>query len=212
MNLESLSASFTNQFITIMILHLFAVMSPGPDFAVVTKQSFAFGRKYALITSLGIGVGILFHVIYCIVGVGLLLSTNKYLFNFFKIIGSLYLFYNGFNAIFYSSSNNIDNNNNSKYETFKKSFLLGFITNVFNPKATLFFLSLFTLIIDANTSLSVQIFYGFWMSFITILWFCIVSYFFTTYLSKIFIKKYSKLINRIMGIILVIVSLNILIY
>jgi len=199
-----------------MLIHLFAVMSPGPDFAIVTRQSFVLGRKYALMSSLGISIGILIHMIYCIVGVGYFLKTNQYLFNIFKIIGSLYLFYNGLKSFFQSNisikKNSNNKFNNNKYKSLMKSFLLGFITNVFNPKATLFFLALFAVLIDSNTPLLVMIFYGFWMTIVTGLWFCLVSYFFTSYLSKIFIDKYSILINKIMGIILMFISLKILLY
>ena len=91
-------------------------------------------------------------------------------------------------------------------------FLLGFITNVFNPKATLFFLSLFTVVIDVNTPIFVKIFYGFWMSSITGLWFLFVSFIFTSSLSKIFISRFSGLIDKIMGFILIIISVKILLF
>ena len=42
------------EFITVVILHMFAVMSPGPDFALVTRQSIRYGRKVALLNSAGI--------------------------------------------------------------------------------------------------------------------------------------------------------------
>ena len=215
MNLELIFTSFPNQFISIVLIHFFAVISPGPDFAIVTKQSFAYGRKYALMTTLGISVGIVIHMIYCIVGVGYLLSTNLKLFNFFKIIGSLYLFYNGLKSLLKSNINVVvDANsiNNQNYESLKKSFFLGFVTNVFNPKATLFFLALFAMLVNSNTSMYVQVLYGLWMIIITGLWFCLVSYFFTSHLSRIYINKYSKLINKIMGIILMFISLRILLY
>ena len=88
-----------------------------------------------------------------------------------------------------------------------KSFILGFVTNVFNPKATLFFLSLFTLVIDSNTPLSFQLFYGSWMTIITGVWFCIVSIFFTSEYTERFITKYAVHINRLMGVILIFISI-----
>ena len=94
----------------------------------------------------------------------------------------------------------------------KKSFILGFATNVLNPKATLFFLSLFSILIDETTPLSVQIFYGFWMVITTGLWFCLVSIFFTSNFSKIFISKYTILIDKIMGIVLVYISIKLIFF
>ena len=49
------------EFFTVVVLHMFAVMSPGPDFFLVSRQSIRHGRKIALWTAGGIGTGILFH-------------------------------------------------------------------------------------------------------------------------------------------------------
>ena len=46
------------EFFTIVILHLFAVASPGPDFVLITRQCFKYGRRSAIWTSLGISIGI----------------------------------------------------------------------------------------------------------------------------------------------------------
>jgi len=194
-----------------MIVHLLAVMSPGPDFTVVLKQSFSNGRLSAIFTSLGIAVGILLHVLFCIFGIAYIITTTPLLFKIFKFIGVMYLFYIGFKSFFNSSYNNtIYDNMIVNREAYYKSFLLGFITNVFNPKATMFFLSLFTLIIDASTPIIIKISYGAWMSIITGAWFCLVSILFTSSFSKIFIRKYSTLIDKIMGIILMFISIRIL--
>ena len=194
-----------------MIVHLLAVMSPGPDFTVVLKQSFSNGRLSAIFTSLGIAVGILLHVLFCIIGIAYVITTTPFLFQIFKYIGVFYLFYIGFKSFFNLSYNDsIYDNATIKRKTYYKSFLLGLITNVFNPKATIFFLSLFTLIIDISTPIILKISYGVWMSIITGVWFCLVSIFFTSSFSKIFIRKYSALIDKIMGIILMIISIRIL--
>ena len=66
-----------NQFLVIALAHLLAVISPGPDFALITRQSFLYGRTSSIYTSLGIASGILVHVSYCIVGLNFLL-TNVY--------------------------------------------------------------------------------------------------------------------------------------
>ena len=149
------------------------------------------------------------HVFFCIFGIAYIITTTPFLFKFFKYAGVLYLFYIGFKSFFISSG--YDNEDVIvDTETYYKSFLLGFLTNIFNPKATLFFLSLFTIIIDISTPIIIKISYGIWMSVITGVWFCLVSLFFTSTFSKIFIRKYSTLIDKIMGIILMILSIRML--
>ena len=69
----------------IAIIHVFAVMSPGPDFALIIRQSLSYGRKISIITSIGIGTGILFHILYCVIGLGMIISKYSYIFNLIKI-------------------------------------------------------------------------------------------------------------------------------
>ena len=83
------------QFISIATIHLFAVMSPGPDFIIIVRQSISSGRRSALMTSLGIGAGILMHITLCIFGLGMIIKESGLLFKVIQIIGSLYLAYLG---------------------------------------------------------------------------------------------------------------------
>ena len=195
------------QFISILLIHLFAVVSPGPDFAIVVNQSTKYGRKSGILASIGIAFGIIGHVFYCIIGVGFLISQNIFIFNIIKIVGAIYLCYLGVNSFKKTETTHIENTV-SNY--FKNPFFIGLVTNLLNPKATLFFISLFALVIDINTSIYLQIFYGIWMSVITGLWFCLVSLLISSYYLKIFINKYSVLVDRIMGIILILISMKII--
>ena len=198
------------QFISIILIHLFAVISPGPDFAIVTHRSIKYGRKSGFITSIGIGFGILIHVIYCILGIGYIISQNSFLFNFLKILGAIYICFLGINSFKYSTANLSEMSESKISQFFDNSFIIGLVTNIFNPKATLFFISLFALVIEHNTSVTTQLLYGAWMSLVTSFWFCLVSYLISSYYLKIFINKYSILINRVMGVILIIISFKLI--
>jgi len=198
------------QFISVILIHLFAVISPGPDFAIITHRSIKYGRKSGFITSIGIGFGILVHVFYCILGIGYIISQNILLFNILKILGAVYICFLGINSFKYSATNLSKIPDSRISHFFDNSFIIGFLTNIFNPKATLFFISLFSLIVEYNTPFAIQLFYGFWMSLVTCSWFCLVSYFISSYYLKIFINKYSILINKVMGVILILVSFKLL--
>ena len=120
-----------------MIIHLLAVISPGPDFAIVIRQCFKYGRNAAIYTSLGIASGITIHILYCIVGFSFL-SSNEFILKIFKIIGTFYLCFIGIISIIKSNDSkmiNLQDNEKEKIynNLYKKSFVLGFITNVFNP-------------------------------------------------------------------------------
>ena len=198
------------QFISIATIHLFAVMSPGPDFIIIVRQSISSGRRSALMTSLGIGIGILMHITLCIFGLGMIIKESDLLFKVIQIIGCLYLTYLGIISI--KSKNPVANseyNNEFNFNTFE-SFKLGFLTNVLNPKATLFFLSLYVLIISNNTPLEFQILFGLWMSFATGLWFAFLSLILTNKSILAKIEFMSTKIQRITGVILIIFSIKLL--
>ncbi len=200
------------EFLTVASLHLFAVASPGPDFALVIRQCFRYGKRSAIWTSLGISVGILFHVSLSLIGLGLLITYQPSIFNGLKILASLYILYLGVVSIFNKSILDLDKKKKSSTTLYFRSFLSGLITNTLNPKAFLFFITVFTLVISPSTSQILQGIYGLYMSLATFLWFAMISIIFT---NKSMTYKYVDFlpwIERIMGFILVIISIQILFY
>ena len=198
------------EFFTVALLHFFAVSSPGPDFILVTRQAIKLGRKAAIYTSLGIGIGILIHSLAAITGLTLLISSNPYLFLCMKLAASLYLFYLGLMSIIQTSEtgNDIATRDSSELN----SFLIGFITNVLNPKAIIFFVTLFSIVLNNSTSAALLTFYGLYMSAATFLWFLLISYVFT---NKNLIGKYFYVLpafEKIIGILLIIIASQIFIY
>ena len=200
------------EFLTVASLHLFAVASPGPDFALVIRQCFRYGKKSAIWTSLGISVGILFHVSLSLIGLGLIITYQPSIFNGLKILASLYILYLGVVSIFNKSILHLDKKKKSSTTLYLRCFLSGLITNTLNPKAFLFFITVFTLVISPSTSQILQGIYGLYMSLAPFLWFAMISIIFT---NKSMTYKYVDFlpwIERIMGFILVIISIQILFY
>ena len=72
-------------FIQIILLHLFAVASPGPDFILVARQSLRYGTKNAIWSSLGIAIGILFHVLFAMLGINILLAYQESFFLIYQL-------------------------------------------------------------------------------------------------------------------------------
>ena len=207
-----------NQFLVVIIAHLLAVVSPGPDFILVSRQAFLYGRIPAIFTSIGISLGILFHITYCILGLGYILSEFESLLFFLKVSCSIYLAYLGFLSIFTKTHSNkiISNKTNLRKRVFisnYKSFKIGFITNILNIKATFFFISLYSFILNSDSDLSLpyQLAYGIWMIFITGFWFILVSLFLTNSVFEKAIQKYYFLINKIMGVVLIYISIKLVI-
>lgn len=192
---------YLTEFLTIAIVHFFAVASPGPDFAIVVKQSLVHGKKTALWTSLGVGIGILVHVTYSLFGIGLIISQSIIAFTILKILGAGYLIYIGLKSVQEKPPKDIDlvDYDQKGSPSALASFKIGFLTNALNPKATLFFLSLFSVIISPKTPMEVQFIYGIWMCIATALWFSLLSLFFSSQKVRNYFKRFGHWISRVMG-------------
>ena len=201
------------EFVTIAAVHLLAVASPGPDFAIVLKHSVSFGRRAALITSIGVGLGILVHVAYSLLGIGILIKTTPWLFQALSYVAAAYLLYLGFSAIRAASAVNTGSANMSEQIlqiSDKKAFMTGFLTNGLNPKATLFFLSVFAVAVSADTPNSVKLIYGLYLSVATALWFCALSYMLSADGVRRFLQEKGYWFDRIMGLFLIALAIKLL--
>jgi RhtB (resistance to homoserine/threonine) family protein len=190
------------EFFQVAVAHLLAVASPGPDFAIVLKQSLASGRRSAVFTSFGIGAAILVHVTYSLLGLGLLIRESETWFNVVKYTGAAYIAWIGLQALRAKPRDVNDQAPEVARQTgIAKSFRLGFLTNALNPKATLFFISLFALIVSPQTPKWVQAGYGLWMAVATAAWFCLVSVLFTQPEVRRKFLRHGHLIDRVLGVV-----------
>jgi len=201
-----------SQFVVLAAAHFFAVASPGPDFAVVIKQSINLGRRNAIYTSIGVGSAILVHVAYSALGIAILLQQSPWLFAALKYLCAGYLVYIGIKSLRAKPSNDdgaIEVVVDAASETFTRSFKLGFITNVLNPKATLFFLSIFSVVVAASTPNLWLGAYALYLSLATAAWFCLVSMIFSQQGVRRKFLALGHYFDRLMGVILILLALNV---
>lgn len=173
----SFDSLFFSQLFILAAAHFLAVASPGPDLAVVVKQSIRYGKRNAIITSIGIGSAILVHVAYSAVGIGLLIKNSPLLFDILKYACAAYLAFIGYKSLRVKASEPEQFNQQVRADeqSGRKAFSLGFITNVLNPKATLFFLSIFSVVVSHDTPSLWLGTYAIYLSLATMTWFCFVS-------------------------------------
>ena len=178
--------SYWPEFLTIVVAHALAVASPGPDFAIVLRQSLRHGRRTALWTSVGIGCGLSIHITYCLLGLGLFLQHSAVALTTVKWLGAAYLAWVGVQALRSSNdggpgsrpaavgreadppakprSDDMDLSTNDTAPTARAAWTTGFLVNVLNPKAALFFIALFPLAVSVTTPKWIQVGYGVWMT------------------------------------------------
>ncbi len=193
------------EFMTVALVHLLAVASPGPDFAVVVRESVTQGRRIGSWTALGVGCGIFVHVAYSLLGIGLIVSQSIVLFNLFKWLAAGYLLYLGWRALRARpmSLDAADEVGTTSDRSPWQAFVVGFVTNGLNPKATLFFLSLFTVVISADTPPWVQAGYGVYLAGATALWFLLVAWLFSRGRVRAGFARMGHWFDRLTGAVLI---------
>jgi threonine/homoserine/homoserine lactone efflux protein len=193
-------------FIWSSIAHLIALTSPGPDTAIIVRQVNMHGRRAGIYAAFGIGIGIYAHCLLAINGISLFIISNDLYKFLISLIGSIYIIYLGIMMII----PNVDSDNSHKINrtSLYGSFLSGLVTNIFNFKAFIFFVSLFSILIESIEGIYFYI-YPIYFSITSSLWFVLLSYLLTS--SKSINIQGNKLINKLLAIILCIIGLFILI-
>jgi len=160
-------------FLSAAIAHLLAVMSPGPDTAIIFHQSLTRGRGQGILTALGIGFGIFVHCLFAISGISLLIYSTEEAKFFIKSIGAMYLLYLGISFFILNKSSS--SSASEKKVLLQNPFFIGLITNLLNIKAFLFTVSLFSFI-DLGSNSFMSIIYVLYFPLITAGWFSFVSF------------------------------------
>ncbi len=197
---------YWTEFLTVAVVHVLAVASPGPDFAIMIRQALVQSRRNALLSAAGIGLGILVHVSYSLLGIGLLIQQSVTLFTVLKIIGAVYLSWIAIQALRAKPGDLHVEAGKARPQSAMAAFRLGFLTNVLNPKATLFFVSLFSVIISPSTPPLVLAGYGIYMALATGTWFSGVAVFFTLRRVRQIFDRFGHWLDRLMGGVLLLLA------
>jgi RhtB (resistance to homoserine/threonine) family protein len=199
---------YINIFSLIAITHILALASPGVDFTLVLKQSIFSGRRLGVWTALGIAMGVGFHATYSLAGLGWIIKSYPRFIPMIYIGGGLYLSWLGSQALWNakitsdSGSTFKSEKQHNKIMTPKQAFLQGLLTNILNPKAAIFFISLFSSIIQDNHPFLFKAVLCAWLIIITAIWFSCVAYILTKKSIREKFLSYSLWIERCLGIVI----------
>ena len=98
-------------FIQIFFVCLLGAMSPGPSMAVVIHNAIFKGRYNGILTSIGHGIGIAVYATFAVLGLGLIIKTNIFIFNGLKILSIIFLIFIGVKSIFNKKKFNLERKN-----------------------------------------------------------------------------------------------------
>ena len=180
------------------------MLSPGPDFFLIVKNAARYQRSAALMTAFGVIAAIALHMSYCVAGLAVLITTTPWLFNILKYAGAAYLVWIGVKSLLPQSSNLADLST-TKHEivSFKKAFMLGFLCNVLTPKATLFFLAVFTQVLDINSTFGEKLWFAFIIWGLAVIYWPILVFLIQSAPVRKGLAKVQKYVDRVLGVILI---------
>ncbi|CAM4264772.1 LysE family transporter [Acinetobacter pragensis] len=190
--------------ISIAIIHFFALVSPGPDFFFVTQSAIRQTRTHALCAALGVSLSILVWSICAISGLHFLFQKIAWLQQVLMILGGLYLLYLGYQLLKSALSKNTApaSDSHSEIQPQKSHSMLllqGFLTNMANPKALVYFSSVFSIAISTDVSIFEQSSLLALVFIESLLWFSVVALVFSAPAINHYYQKFSKKIDGITG-------------
>ena len=195
--------SYTSILIAAALGHLLAVASPGPDFAIVTRQTLAHGRAAGVATAAGIATGIVFHVGYALFGLGWVLQHWPWLLDVLRYGGAAFLLWMGVNALRAQPLPAAASAAPSSREAGQKDFAVGLATNLLNPKATLFFVALCSALLTQSPPLGYKLALGGWIVLGTFAWFTLVAFVLSATAVRQRLMAKAHWIDRAMGVVLI---------
>lgn len=157
-------------------IHLLAAAAPGPDFVLVSQQTLSNGKRAGLLCSLGIALGLSIHILYSSLGLAAIIASSSSALWGIKILGGGYLIYLGLSGLKTRARRAETSTIEVVVERSTLKIIgLGFLCNALNPKAPIYFVSLFTIVLSQDTPAQHLLIYGLWMMVLQLAWFSLLS-------------------------------------
>lgn len=169
---------FWHGFWVITGIHVLAAMSPGPDFIFVSQQTLSRGRLTGLLCSLGVALGLGVHIGYSVLGLAAVIASASWLLTLIKIVGGLYLVWLGVQGLRARARGEVVTISAVPDAPASLSSALwkGFLCNVLNPKAPVYLVSVFTVVLSPGMPVWQLAVYGTWMMVLQFAWFALVAF------------------------------------
>lgn len=205
----------------LLITFTIAVLSPGPDFLAVLRQSLTNGRKAGIATGAGIAVGTIVWIAATMIGIVGLINASETAFLIVRLVGALFLLGYGIKilASLWQSRQAAGSDHFAAVQQGEgefaanggaiwRGFRLGFLTNtVGNPKAVVFFSSLFASMLPAGITHGEQLLLGTIMVTIAFTWFTVVSTLASLPKVLALVERIARPLDWILGALFVVLGL-----
>ena len=191
-------------FYAIAVIGFLGAMSPGPDFAIVTKNALTQSRTAGYFTAFGISAGLLLHSIYCVIGLAVIIAQSVIAFRILHIVGAAYLIYLGIkNLTATVTTGNLVAQKQKGTISNARAFQQGFLVNALNPKCVLFLLTIFSTVIKPNVPFWIQSIYALELIVTGLVWFCTLTFLLTHPKIKAPISRFQTVVVKCLGLFLI---------
>jgi threonine efflux protein len=162
---------------TFLSVFTFAIVSPGPNFILVTNTALGQSRRAGLLTALGVATGSGLFALAGLVGLLVLVHSIPYFALLTRFVGGGYLAWIGFDMLRHCRSKNAPEEaaDAQSEPSPLTSYRIGLLTNLTNPKAWAFYLSLFALLMNPGFPLWGKVVLNIAMFVISFAWYAIVA-------------------------------------
>lgn len=170
--------AFLYDWLTVVVVASLAIVSPGPNYAVTLKHSLLYSRRAGIWTAVGVAAGNLVHVILSLLGVAVIVSQSVVLFITLKWLGAVYLVYLGVRSLTArrqewdepQAAGEADATSPGPH-----ALRTSFFVSALNPKVTLFYLVLFTQIVEPATPVATRAAFGLTAVALSFAWYALVA-------------------------------------
>lgn len=186
------------------------MLSPGPDFFLVIKNAARYQRLPALLTALGVICGVATHMSYCVAGLAVVITTTPWLFNLLKYAGAAYLIWVGVQALLSRGGGKMNVGNLPQQQvSLKSAFVQGYLCNLLNPKATLFFLAVFTQVLQIDSGIGEKLWYAGIILGLSVLWWPLLVFLIQSGPVRRGLEKAQKIVDKLLGGMLIALGIKV---
>ncbi|ALX93395.1 MULTISPECIES: LysE family translocator [Serratia] len=186
------------------------MLSPGPDFFLVIKNAARYPRLAAMMTAFGVICGVATHMSYCVAGLAVVITTTPWLFNVLKYAGAVYLIWVGIQALLSRGGSKMSVSSLPQQQvSLKSAFVQGYLCNLLNPKATLFFLAVFTQVLQINSGLGEKLWYAGIIFGLSAVWWPVLVFLIQSGPVRRGLEKTQKVVDKLLGGMLIALGIKV---
>ncbi|MCF1435709.1 threonine transporter [Agrobacterium vitis] len=186
--------------LTALGLYAAVVISPGPNFALISKLAMSGARSTAVGATFGFAIAATFYAVLTMAGLALVLARVGWLASLIQIAGGYYLVYLGLMAWLSSKPDTMKQGVSSVEKgSVLRGLRMGMIVNLSNPKGIAFFIGLYAVAVPPETGLlaKLAILVGGFM--IEIIWYSLVTALLSRRQAKAVYDRFGQWVERAIG-------------